>query len=230
MGHQRIAGRAFVESDECLMLTGSDDLIALPVAKALALIGDSRTFVDGDLVRDGATALLATPIAFPARLLATQGEVQHATRRLVSVDALVDAFVADGGLGVGLEVTGNLLGAPGLGQLGIDEDPGGVRNARSVLAALQALLCEFVGLLGPAASLAPVARYLPTYGRLVPVHQASNVTAVMPSLGQHGNLVTFVSGEVRIAHIRATLTWRSRGTDANAFRPPNLFFRVALRI
>ena len=96
------------------MLTGSDDQIALPVAKALALIDEGRTFVDGDLVRDGASALLATPIAFPAGFLATQGEVQGATRRLVSVDALVDAFVADGGLGVDLEVTGNLLGAPGL--------------------------------------------------------------------------------------------------------------------
>src|ERR1035437_2662647 len=118
------------------MLTGTDDQVALPVAKALALIDEGRTFVDGDLIRDGATALLATPVAFPAGLLATQGEVQGAARRLVSVDALVDAFVTDGRLGVGLEVTGNLLGTPGLGQLGINNGPDGFGNARPVLAAL----------------------------------------------------------------------------------------------
>ena len=82
MSYQRIAGRALVERDECLMLTGSDDQIALPVAKALALIDEGRTFVDGDLVRDGASALLATPIAFPPGFLAKQGEVQGAPAAL----------------------------------------------------------------------------------------------------------------------------------------------------
>ena len=85
------------------MLTGTDDQVAFPVTKALPLIDERRTFVDRDLIRNGATALLAAPIALPARLLATQGKVQAAARRLVGVDALVDAFVADGGLGVGLE-------------------------------------------------------------------------------------------------------------------------------
>jgi len=61
------------------MLTGADDQIALPVAEALALVDEGWPFVDGDLVRDSAPALLATPIAFPTGLLATQGEVQAAS-------------------------------------------------------------------------------------------------------------------------------------------------------
>ena len=80
------------------MLAGTNDQVAFPIAKALTLIDECGTLVDGDLIWDGATALLAAPVAFSARLLATQGEMQGATRHLVGVDALVDAFVADSGL------------------------------------------------------------------------------------------------------------------------------------
>ena len=64
------------------MLAGSDNQIALAFAKTLALIDEGRTLVDGDLLRDSAPPLVATPIAFPAGLLATQGEVQGANHRL----------------------------------------------------------------------------------------------------------------------------------------------------
>ena len=91
--------------------------------------------------------------------------------------------MADCGLCVSLAETGDLLAVPCLGQLGLDKDPSGIGNARPVFAALYAFLCKFVGLLGPVASVATVVRHLSAYGRLMPAHQADNVTVVMSSLG-----------------------------------------------
>jgi hypothetical protein len=84
-------GEALVKGGKCSMLTGTDDQNTRPTGKALALIDEGRTSVNGNVIRDAATARRSAPMAFPAGLLATPGGVQGATQRLVSADALADA-------------------------------------------------------------------------------------------------------------------------------------------
>ena len=72
-------------------------------------------------------------MAFPARLLATQGAMQCAAGPLVGVDSLIDRLVADGRLFVGLEVAGDLFRTPRFSQLRIDDSPGLGRNTPTVL-------------------------------------------------------------------------------------------------
>lgn len=59
--------------------------------------------------------------------------MQRATGTLVGVDALVDAFVADGGVSIGLEVTGDLFRTPSLGKFDVDHGPYLGSNSRAVL-------------------------------------------------------------------------------------------------
>lgn len=132
MGDQGIAGLAFVEGDQRLLMASTDDQIGFPVAKAAARIDDGRALLDGHLVGNGATPVAAT-IAFPTYLLAAQGAVQHASGTPISIDALIDGFVADTGLAGGLEIAGDLLGAPQLGELGLCKGPSVGTNAAAVL-------------------------------------------------------------------------------------------------
>lgn len=121
VGEQRVARRTLVHCDEGLLLSGANDQVRLPVTETLAATDDRWTFVDRDLVGNRA-ASITTSIALLAELLAAQGTVQGATGAFVRVDTLVDGFVADGGLPVGLEVARDLLWTPGLGKLGLDQD------------------------------------------------------------------------------------------------------------
>ena len=132
MSNQGVAGCAFVDRDQCLLLSGADDQIRLPIAEAATLGHDGRAQIDGDLIGDGA-ASLTDAITLSPDLLAAQGAVQRATGSLVGVDALVDAFVADGGLSIGSEVPGDLLRAPGLAKLDVNHGPRFGRDARAVL-------------------------------------------------------------------------------------------------
>ena len=185
-----------------MLLASADNQIALPVAESFALADDSWTLVDRDLIGDGGTPLTATAITFPAGLLAAQGVAQSAARPLVGVDTLVDAFVADGRQVVGSDVTGNLLGTPCLGKLGVDKGPSFGGNATPILPGLLPTMCEFVRLLGAVATLTPIPRHLPADGRFVTVHHSGNVASVMSGFGKDGNLVPFVLGDVCICHFR----------------------------
>lgn len=127
MGDQGIARLALVERNECLPMVRADDQITFPVAETFAAIDDGRTLLNRHLIGNGA-APLANPVALPTRFLAAQRTVQSAAAALVGVDALVDAFMADGGLSVRLEVAGDLFRAPCLGKLGIDKGPCVVGN------------------------------------------------------------------------------------------------------
>lgn len=71
MGDQGVAGCAFVECHERLLLACADDQIALPVAKARTLGHDGRTLVDRNPVGYGATSFSAS-IALLAEFLAAQ--------------------------------------------------------------------------------------------------------------------------------------------------------------
>lgn len=55
MGDQRVARRALVNRDEGLFLTGADDQVRLPVAKALAAVDDGWALFNRDLVGNRAT-------------------------------------------------------------------------------------------------------------------------------------------------------------------------------
>ena len=132
VGDQRVAGSAFIDRHQGLLMPGADHQISLPVTEALAAVGDVRTQIDRDLIGNGA-ASLSPAVALSARLLATQSTVQGSAHSLVSVDALVDAFVTDAGLVVGPEITGYLLGTPGLGEFGLDDRPSLIGNAAAVV-------------------------------------------------------------------------------------------------
>ena len=69
MGNQRIARGAFIERDQCLLLTRADHQIAFPVAEAAPFSHDGWAQIDGHLIGDR-TASFATAITFPARLSA----------------------------------------------------------------------------------------------------------------------------------------------------------------
>jgi len=107
MCKQRIAGLSFIERNESLSMTGTDNKIGFPVAEALATIDNGRTLVNRHLIGDGAAP--------------------------VGVDALIDGFVADTRLAIGLEVTGDLLGAPQFAELGFGKGPCLRANAAAVL-------------------------------------------------------------------------------------------------
>jgi len=122
MGDQGIVGFTFIEGDQRLLTAGTDDQIGLPVAEAAARIDDGWALLDGHLIGNGAAPVAAT-IAFPSHFLAAQGAVQHAPGTPVGVDALVGGFVADARLVGGLEIAGDLLWTPQLGELGFDKGP-----------------------------------------------------------------------------------------------------------
>ena len=85
MGNQRIARRALIERDQCLLLTRADHQIAFPVAKAAPFSHDSWAQIDGHLIGDR-TASFATAITFAAHLLAAQRAMQRAPGALVGID------------------------------------------------------------------------------------------------------------------------------------------------
>ena len=115
LGDQRIAGRTFIECDERLFLSRTDDQIALPVPEACPLSDHGRAQIDGYLIGNRAESLTSS-VALPAGLLAAQGAMQGTARPLVGIDALIDGLVADGGLAVRLEVSGDLFRTPRFGQ------------------------------------------------------------------------------------------------------------------
>jgi len=132
MRDQGIARLAFIDRNESLLMTGTNHQIGLPVAEAFAAIDNGRALVDRHLVGDGA-APFASAIALTPHLLATQGAMQGAAGAPVGVDALIDGFVADTRLSIGLEVTGDLLGAPQFAELGFGKGPCLRANAAAVL-------------------------------------------------------------------------------------------------
>ncbi len=103
---------------------------------------------------------------------------------------------------VGSDVTGNLLGTPCLGKLGVDKGPSFGGNATPILPGLLPTMCEFVRLLGALATLTAIPRHLPADGRFVTVHHSGNIASVMSGFGKDGNLVPFVLGDVCICHFR----------------------------
>lgn len=132
VGDQCVAGSAFIDRHQGLLMSGNDDQISLPVTEALAAIGDVRTQVDRGLIGNGA-ASRSPSVALSARLLAAQSAMQGSAHPLVSVDALVDAFVTDAGLVVGPEIARDLLGTPGFGKFRLDDRPRRIGNPATVV-------------------------------------------------------------------------------------------------
>lgn len=155
VGEQRIARHTLVHRDKGLLLSGTDDQVCLPVAKALAAIDDDWAFIDRDLVGYRATSV-TTAITLLAELLATQGTIQNAAGTLVGVDPLVDGFMADGGLSVGLEVTRDLLRTPGLAKFDVDNRPCLGGNTGGIFTRQQSRLIERMCLLGPVSPLSTI--------------------------------------------------------------------------
>ncbi len=132
MCNQRIAGLSFIERNESLSMTGTDNQIGFPVTEAAARIDDRRALLDRDLIWNGVSPV-ATSVVFSVSLLAAQSAMPCAVGTLVSVDAPVDAFVAHGRLPIDLAITGDLFWAPCFRKLGFDHDPPLRSNARAVL-------------------------------------------------------------------------------------------------
>ena len=163
VGEQRVARRTLVHRDESLLLSGANDQVRLPIAKAVAVADDSWAFVDRDLVWNRAASITPSITLF-AELLATQGMMQGATGALVGVDTLVDGLVADCGLPVGLEEARDLLRAPGLAKFGFNNGPCLGGNTGAVLTRQQPGLIELMCLLRPVPAFAAITKHLPAYG------------------------------------------------------------------
>jgi len=63
VGNHRVAGLAFVERDQCLLLAGADHQVGLPVTETLPCIDNRWALINRHLVGDGA-APLAAAVAF----------------------------------------------------------------------------------------------------------------------------------------------------------------------
>src|SRR4030065_1478781 len=95
LGCQDVARLALGQCDQCASMVLADHGVALPVAYAVLLIHDLRTFVNADTVLDRAPAFLPARVTLPVRLLATQVPPQGTTSALVCVDVQVDRLMND---------------------------------------------------------------------------------------------------------------------------------------
>ncbi len=199
--HQGIPRFPLVERHQGLLMAGTDDQISFPVTKARAPIDDSRTLLDRHLILDG-SAPITTAITLSPDFLAAQGKVQASAQTSVGVDALVNRFVADAGLTVGPQVTGNLLGAPQLTKPGLCEGPSVCRNTAAVLSGPHAGQRELMRLFRPIAAPTTVAAKLTADRCRMSVHEAGDGALVMSGFEKDRNLVSFVSGEMCVVHSR----------------------------
>ena len=201
MRHQGIPRFPLVDRHQGLLMAGTDDQVSLPITKARTPVNDGWTLLDRHLIRDGSSPI-ATTIALPAGFLAAQGTVQATAQTSVGIDMLVDRFVADAGLAVGPQVTGDLLGAPQFAELGFCEGPGVGRNAAAILSGPHAGQRELMCLFRPITTLTTVAVKLTADRCRMSVHEAGNGALVMSGFEKDRNLVSFVSGEMCVVHSR----------------------------
>ena len=101
----------------------ANDGVTLPVANARALVHHAGAQLNAGAVLQRAPALLATGVAFAARLLAAQVAKQVAALGLVAVDVLVDRLGADVLGALQLQAPAGLLGREVQAQVSIDMAP-----------------------------------------------------------------------------------------------------------
>jgi len=92
-----------------------DDEVSFPIAHTAFAVHNGRALVNADAVGQLPPPVI-TAVAFAPLFAAAQRPMQRATLPLVRVDVLVDVFVADGGLPLQLEASGDLFGTPFLPQ------------------------------------------------------------------------------------------------------------------
>jgi hypothetical protein len=141
-------------------------------------------------------------VALATLLLAAQVAPQGATGALIGVNALVEGFVADCGLPMGLQEASDLLGTPLQGELLLREGPGVLCQARGVGTGLHADVRELLSLLWPVATFASVAGKLSTDCRFATLDEHCDLALIVSGLLEDVNLIAFVSGEMCVVHSR----------------------------
>src|SRR3990172_1431703 len=215
---------ALGECHQSALVTLADDQIDLPVAQARAAIHHRWTLFNAGLGRDFAPPIMAT-VAFAAFFLTAQVFVQLASGALVSVNVLVNVFVADlKGMAL-LQATGNLLWAPIQFQLLLNQGP--IRGAKALLAAMASSQGHLMRLFGTITALPPVAAQLPTNGRFVYPQKTGDLRLVVSHFLQSINLVSLFLGKLLVAHKRS---FDLVGLGGLCYRSLPLFptFKVAL--
>src|SRR5450756_298158 len=109
MPGQYIARRSLCKCNQPAAMILTDDGITFPVANTRLLINYCWTFINTDAVFNHTTSFLPTCITLAAWFLATQVPAQVTTVTFVSVDMLVDCFMADLQSAFQLKPVGGLL-------------------------------------------------------------------------------------------------------------------------
>ena len=145
-------------------------------------------------------------IALPAWLLAAQMTMEIATASLVLIDMLVNPFMADRYAFLPRQPTADLLRAPVLPKQLLHTCPGRFRYPRSVPLFL-AVLRQPVGLFGTVAFQSLVPSQFPADGRGIAPQNLSDFFLAVTRFPQRIDLVSFISGKLRVASHRAPLSW-----------------------
>ena len=174
----------------------------LPGAHLTASLNRGWTLRNGAPTNDLPATLSPSGVTFTLLFLATKLFPKRPALGLISVDMLVNRFVANRQRG------GDLLGAPLQTQPLSNQRPGSFIDTTSITTRLASLLVTLVSLLGSVTAITCVARKLPADRRLVSTQQFGNLDGQMSCFHKRINLLTFSLAEMFVAH-KVTLTWRS---------------------
>src|ERR1035437_2521103 len=109
MPGQYIARLPLGECDQSATMILADDSITFPVTNTRLLINYFWTIINADAVFNHTTSFLPTRVTFAAWFLATQVTAKIAAVTFVSIDMLVDCFMADLQSAFHLKPVGSLL-------------------------------------------------------------------------------------------------------------------------
>ncbi len=108
---ERQSRLAFHEADDSLVLVLADDRVRFPITDAPSGLDHLGALFDAHPLRDVASAVVRA-IAFAPLLLAAEMMMEVSARRLVSVDMLIDALMAETDPPLAPEMAGDLFRTP----------------------------------------------------------------------------------------------------------------------
>ena len=193
---------ALHERHDRLFVARTNHGVAFPVTDLTACFNRSRTFGNGAPTNDLSATTLSAGVALTPLFLTTKVFPKRPALCLISVDVLVNRFVANGQRGR------DLLGTPLQIQPLSNQFARHRINLQSIAARLCSLLTKNLSLSGSITSQTRVTQNLPTDCRLMSTQYLGNRLEVLSCFHKGINLITFSLAEMFIAH-KVTLTWRS---------------------
>ena len=157
---------------------------------------------NGPSTNDLPATLSPTGVTFALLFLATKVFPKRPALGLISVDMLVNRFVANRQRGC------DLLRTPLQLQSLSNQRLSNFVDTTSISTRFGSFAVTLVGLLRPVTAITCVARKLPADRLLVSPQQLGNLGGQMSCFHKRINLITFSLAEMFVAH-KVTLTWRS---------------------